>query len=223
MGNSMNKDDWEAMPDPAVDEERAREVPCDPLPDLNMDSREAGERYGDQATCQDPGSQEMQQPEAQNQCKAEGKGNNDLAGLSFPRKLWRVVENDAFQSVGWNDDGDAVVIEVDLFQREILSQTDPGRIFETDSLKSFIRQLRLYGFRWIRPHDSEAQSLEVSGDKCWSLSSKIQCLVSDYPQSPLDALICSSILTKTKGERNTQKSPEHRGSARTHLFVQRAK
>lgn len=78
---------------------------------------------------------------------------NNLLRLSFPRKLWMVAEDDALTSVRWNDEGDTVIIEEDLFQREILHQRGPGRIFETDSLKSFIRQLNLYGFSKIRPND----------------------------------------------------------------------
>ncbi|EHA98060.1 Heat shock transcription factor, Y-linked [Heterocephalus glaber] len=107
---------------------------------------------------QDPGSQGAQQPEDQNQPGANEEGSNELGGLPFPRKLWGIVENNAFQSVCWNKDGDAVVIDADLFQGEILGHRDTGRIFEADSLKSFIHQLGLYGFRWICPHDSEAQS-----------------------------------------------------------------
>ncbi|KAM6143321.1 heat shock transcription factor, X-linked member 4 [Erethizon dorsatum] len=158
MGNSINKDDCEGMPDPAAGEERGREVPSNPLPGLNEDSREVSERDGDHAVCQDPRSQELQQPENPNQHKANEEGSSDTVAFSFPRKLWTVVENDAFKSVCWNDDGDTVVIEVDLFQREILGQRDPERIFEADTLKSFIHQLHLYGFRQIHPHNSEAQS-----------------------------------------------------------------
>ncbi|XP_058515163.1 heat shock transcription factor, X-linked member 4 [Ochotona princeps] len=82
------------------------------------------------------------------------EGSGIPLGLSFPRKLWIVVEDPAFESVCWNKDGDAVVIEDDLFQREVLLQEEEDRIFETDSLKAFIRQLSLYGFSKIRPRNT---------------------------------------------------------------------
>ncbi|XP_072482974.1 uncharacterized protein [Notamacropus eugenii] len=66
--------------------------------------------------------------------------------LFFPKKLWKIVESDHFKSIHWNDNGDCVVIEEELFQKEIL---DRKGIFETSSLKSFIRQLNLYGFSKI--------------------------------------------------------------------------
>ena len=49
---------------------------------------------------------------------AKEEETNDILGLSFPRKLWRIVEDAAFTSVHWNDEGDTVVIEADLFQIE---------------------------------------------------------------------------------------------------------
>ncbi|XP_023564591.1 heat shock transcription factor, X-linked member 4-like, partial [Octodon degus] len=146
------------MPDPAAGEVRAREAPSSPVPELNEDDGEGSERDGDQALCQGPGSREPQHPDSPNERKANGKDGDDSAALSFPRKLWSVVESDAFESVCWNEDGDAVLIEVDCFQREILGQRGAERIFEADNLNSFIDQVHLYGFRWIRPHNSEAQS-----------------------------------------------------------------
>jgi hypothetical protein len=52
----------------------------------------------------------------------------------------------------WNDDGNTVIIDVDLFQREILSQRGAERIFETDSLKMFICQLNLHRFSKMYPN-----------------------------------------------------------------------
>ena len=82
---------------------------------------------------------------------ANKEENNSVLGLSFPRKLWRIVEDVAFTSVRWNDEGDMVVIEADLFQTEVLQRTGADQIFETESIKSFIRELNLYGFSKIRP------------------------------------------------------------------------
>ncbi|XP_044885827.1 heat shock transcription factor, Y-linked-like [Mauremys mutica] len=85
-----------------------------------------------------------------NQSKVESGEINVLLSLSFPKKLWKIVESDEFKSIGWNDHGDCVIIDELCFQREILDRRGILRIFDTDSMKSFIRQLNLYGFSKIR-------------------------------------------------------------------------
>ena len=57
--------------------------------------------------------------------------------------LWRIVEYNPFTSVHWNDEGDMVVIEADLFHTEVLQCRGADQIFETDSIKSFICELNL--------------------------------------------------------------------------------
>ncbi|KAI5138869.1 Heat Shock Transcription Factor, X-Linked Member 3 [Manis pentadactyla] len=98
------------------------------------------EQHGDQALGPHPGTTSM--------------GDiKDILRLPLPRKLWLIVQDDAFTSVHWNDHGDAVIIEQDLFQREIPHRSGSDRIFETDSLTTSIRQKNLYGFSKIRPDD----------------------------------------------------------------------
>ncbi|XP_057351384.1 heat shock transcription factor, X-linked member 3 [Manis pentadactyla] len=77
----------------------------------------------------------------------------DILRLPLPRKLWLIVQDDAFTSVHWNDHGDAVINKQDLFQREIPHRSGSDRIFETDSLTTSIRQMNLCGFSKIRPDD----------------------------------------------------------------------
>ena len=61
------------------------------------------------------------------------------------------MEDVAFTSVHWNNKGDTVVIKADLFQTEVLQGRGVGRIFETDSIQSFICELELYEFSKIHP------------------------------------------------------------------------
>lgn len=129
---------------PSGDREPAAGVPCDSFPGPNVNSRVILETHGDQTMSQYPGPQDNSQSQ---------EGNRALLGLSFPRKLWIIVEDNTFTSVCWSDDGDTVIIEEELFQREVLSWRGAERIFETDSLKSFIHLLNLYGFSKIRPND----------------------------------------------------------------------
>lgn len=123
----------------------------DSSPDPNLDLGEALEKQGDQPKSPDPGLHDNPLQQGPNPEMAKEEENNAILGLSFPRKLWRIVEDEAFTSVRWNDEGDMVVIEADLFQTEVLQRRGADQIFETDSIKSFIRELNLYGFRKVRP------------------------------------------------------------------------
>lgn len=83
----------------------------------------------------------------------------DLAfsSLSFPQKLWEVLESDQFRSIWWSQAGKCVAINKDLFQVEVLGRAAPQRVFAMQKLKSFIRQLNFYGFTKM-PEDVERSS-----------------------------------------------------------------
>lgn len=74
---------------------------------------------------------------------------------NFPAKLWRLVNNPANEAIFWDSQGETIVIDQRLFERQILS---PGTItlvntdaFKTTNFSSFVRQLNLYGFRKVDP------------------------------------------------------------------------
>ncbi|XP_012861065.1 heat shock transcription factor, Y-linked-like [Echinops telfairi] len=79
-------------------------------------------------------------------CAPEAHEGNDLLSLTFPRKLWRIVESNQFESIWWDETGTSIVINEELFKKEVLERKAPFNIFETQSMKSFVRQLNLYGF-----------------------------------------------------------------------------
>lgn len=83
--------------------------------------------------------QESLEPEDQSQYAVNEEDNTYLLSLPFVRMLWTIVKNDAFQSVNWGDDGNNIVIEVDLFQREIFNFRGTRKVFVMKRLKSFIR------------------------------------------------------------------------------------
>ncbi|XP_004695854.1 PREDICTED: heat shock transcription factor, X-linked-like [Condylura cristata] len=122
--------------------------PCHACPQPEGASGEVAEMDGDPDGGPDPGSQD----ETQAQAPAPGATHlgEAVLGLPFPRKLWMMVEDDSLESVRWGDCGDTVVIEKSLFKTEVLQRSGPDRIFESDSLKSFTRQLHLHGFSKIR-------------------------------------------------------------------------
>ncbi|KAK1346516.1 hypothetical protein QTO34_000372 [Cnephaeus nilssonii] len=160
MASQSNHEIHEAKLAPSEDGQPPIMVQYDTSPDPHVGPREALERHGGQEESQDPSPQDTPQPQDPNQSAANVEGNNILHGPSFPRKLWRIVEDDAFMSVHWNDDGDTVIIEENLFQREILCRRGEEQIFESNSLKSFIYLLNLHGFIKIRPGDSSVCSAE---------------------------------------------------------------
>lgn len=92
-------------------------------------------------------------------CDDESLEDNDFLSLTFPRKLWKIVESDQFKSLWWDEDGNCVVIDEELFKKEVLERKGPLRIFETDCMKSFIRQLNLYGFSKMRQNFQRSASL----------------------------------------------------------------
>lgn len=160
MASQGTDDIYQVKLAPPGDGEPEVEVPSSSSLDLNSDPREILEMHEGPAESRDPGPQDNPQPPAPNH-SAANVGEN-IFELSFPRKLWRVVEDNAFTSVCWNDGGDTVIVVEDLFQREILCRRGPERIFDTDSLKGFIRLMNLHGFSKIR---SNNPPVHVPGEK----------------------------------------------------------
>ena len=75
---------------------------------------------------------------------------DSIDGQNFPYKLWFIINNPQFNEVlHWSQDGTAIVFPDDrLFLQRILKRKE-SKIFKTESLKSFVRQLNLYGFRKV--------------------------------------------------------------------------
>ncbi|XP_037678856.1 heat shock transcription factor, Y-linked-like [Choloepus didactylus] len=109
-------------------------------------------------------------------CVSEPDEDNDFFSLTFPRKLWKIVESDRFKSIWWDENGTSIVINEELFKKEVLGRKSPFRIFETDSMKSLIRQLNLYGFSKVQPNFQRSASLAdfLAKEKDISVLSKLQ-------------------------------------------------
>ena len=61
---------------------------------------------------------------------------NASLSLTFPQKLWAIVESDQFQSICCDESGTCIVINEELFKKEVLERKVPFRVFETNSMKS---------------------------------------------------------------------------------------
>ncbi|XP_071879657.1 uncharacterized protein [Anas platyrhynchos] len=90
----------------------------------------------------------------------ENAGNgNVFSSLSFPKKLWQVAESDEFKAIWWGHSGNYIVIDEEMFKVEVLGRTRPRRVFETESMTGFIRQLNLYGFTKLQQDLQRSPSL----------------------------------------------------------------
>ncbi|NXN33918.1 HSFY1 protein, partial [Nycticryphes semicollaris] len=79
--------------------------------------------------------------------------------LHFPQKLWKMVERDQFRSIWWSAGGRCVAINEGLFIEEVLSRRGPQHIFSMNSMKSFLRQMNLYGFTKVSQDFQRSASL----------------------------------------------------------------
>uniref|UniRef100_A0A3P8VRH9 Heat shock factor protein 5-like n=1 Tax=Cynoglossus semilaevis TaxID=244447 RepID=A0A3P8VRH9_CYNSE len=70
---------------------------------------------------------------------------------TFPAKLWRLVSNPENTSICWDQLGETILINEELFKSQILSPSprvsDNPDSFKTTKFCSFVRQLNLYGFK----------------------------------------------------------------------------
>ncbi|XP_055284370.1 heat shock transcription factor, Y-linked-like [Moschus berezovskii] len=114
---------------------------------------------------------------------------NDFLPLTFPQKLWNIVESDQFQSIWWDESGTCIVINEELFKKEVLERKAPFRIFETNNMKSLVRQLNLYGFSKKQQPLQRSASLSdfLEEENNISLLSKLQIYYNpnfkrEYPQ-----------------------------------------
>nr|XP_044997137.1 heat shock transcription factor, X-linked member 3-like [Jaculus jaculus] len=154
MDTQSIKENDETIREPVIGEEPARAAPSEASCNPNGDTGAGSEAQSAQGMSRDPSLRENLQAEEPDQHAASEEGTSSLLGLSFPRKLWAVVENEAFKSVGWSEKGDTVKIEGDLFETEVFQRSGADKIFEMDSLKCFICQLNLHGFRNIHPDNT---------------------------------------------------------------------
>lgn len=108
-------------------------------------------------------------------CVSEPDKDHDFLSLTFPRKLWNIVESDQFKSIWWDENGTSIVIDEELFKKEVLERKAPFRIFETGSMKSLVRQLHLYGFSKMRQSFQRSASLAdfLAEEKEVSVLSKV--------------------------------------------------
>ncbi|XP_032315343.1 heat shock transcription factor, Y-linked-like [Camelus ferus] len=129
------------------------------------------------------------------QCVSEPDEDKDFCSLTFPRKLWKMVGSDQFQSIRWDDNGTSIVIDEDIFKKEVLERKAPFRIFETGSMKSLIRQLNLYGFSKVQQNLQRSASLAdfLAEEKEVSVLRKLQ-----FYHNPNFKRGCPQLLVKIK-------------------------
>ncbi|XP_066228092.1 heat shock transcription factor, Y-linked-like [Saccopteryx leptura] len=128
-------------------------------------------------------------------CPSEPKVQNEYLAMTFPRKLWKIVQSDQFKSIWWDENGTSIVINEEVFKKECLEKEAPFKIFGTKNMKSLVRQLNLYGFRKIRKNISRSASLAefLEEEKKVSVLSKLQ-----FYQNPNFKRRCPQLLVQIK-------------------------
>lgn len=88
----------------------------------------------------------------------------DASLLSFPEKLWWIVNNPKCEVIHWNAQGTTVVIpSTQRFIADILNSPSSA-IFKTKNFASFVRQLNLYGFRKVTEYPRRTTSSSLSAE-----------------------------------------------------------
>ena len=90
-----------------------------------------------------------------------------------------MVESDHFRSIWWSEGGKCVAIHEELFKEEVLGRAGPLRVFATQSMKSFLRQLNLYGFAKMHRDFERSASLPefLAEEAAASAHSQVQHLL----------------------------------------------
>lgn len=88
----------------------------------------------------------------------------DAALLTFPEKLWWIVNNPKDDEIQWGAQGTSIVIpSTQRFVSKILNNP-LSVLFKTNNFSSFVRQLNLYGFRKVTeyPRRTACSTLSMS-------------------------------------------------------------
>lgn len=116
-----------------------------------------------------------QVPHVSNESMGEA---NKFSSFSFPRKVCRMVESDEFTSIWRSKGGKCTAINEDIFKWEVLGKAGQARVFAAKSMRSFIRQLSLYGFIKMQWDFQRSASLpELLAEEAASACSKIEQLL----------------------------------------------
>ncbi|XP_064339602.1 heat shock transcription factor, Y-linked-like [Camelus dromedarius] len=150
----------------------SRSLLCDQTFSGDLDLRSMIEENAFQTLCEES----LIKRPCYKHCVSEPDEDNDFRSLTFPRKLWKMVGSDQFHSIWWDDNGTSIVIDEDVFKKEVLERKSPFRIFETGSMKSLVRQLNVYGFRKLRQNFQRSACLAdfLAEEKEVSVLSKLQ-------------------------------------------------
>ncbi|CAK6971835.1 heat shock factor protein 5 [Scomber scombrus] len=86
---------------------------------------------------------------------------------NFPAKLWRLVNSRTNRAICWDNGGEVIIIDQQMFEKQILTPesitTDNVDAFKTTNFSSFVRQLNLYGFRKADPANTTTPTKVVNG------------------------------------------------------------
>uniref|UniRef100_G1NNR6 HSF-type DNA-binding domain-containing protein n=1 Tax=Meleagris gallopavo TaxID=9103 RepID=G1NNR6_MELGA len=101
---------------------------------------------------------------------------------TFPEKLWVLVESHQFKSIWWGQNGSCIVIDQEICQVEVLGKKGSLTVLETESMKSFIRQLNMYGFTKMQCDSRRSPSLPefLAEEEAFVVHRKLLCYYNPY-------------------------------------------
>lgn len=77
----------------------------------------------------------------------------------FQKKLWKMVESNQSMSIWWSEGGKCIAVNEDLFKQKCWAGQDPCVLLLTESMRSFIPQVNLYGFIKLQQDFQRSASL----------------------------------------------------------------
>ncbi|XP_072813945.1 heat shock transcription factor, Y-linked-like [Vicugna pacos] len=103
--------------------------------------------------------------------------------------------SDQYKPIWRDDNGTSIVIDEDVFKKEVLEIKAPFRTFETGRMKSLLRQLNLYGFSKLRQNLQRSVFLAdfLAEEKEVSVLSKLQ-----FYHNPNVKRGCPQVLVRIK-------------------------
>ncbi|KAB0354192.1 hypothetical protein FD755_023117 [Muntiacus reevesi] len=154
---------------------------------------------------------------------------NDFLSLTFPQKLWNIVESDQFE-----------LINEELFKKEVLEKKSPFRIFETDSMKSLLQIYYNPNFKEATPNfysrlqeeacyvkarvninDCNSDFLpETSRERAFSASSSLSIVANTNVLTPCDFPSPSPILVRQTEELADQPAVSNHSYAQVNGLIE---
>ena len=136
---------------------------------------------------------------------------------TFPGKLWKLVNDDQFQSIRWTNGGTSIGVDAHKFKYEVLAREDMG-IFKTKNFSSFVRQLNLYGFRKITGLHQNSRIYEYSQNHIHSQPRPMQAELQHFQHTYFDRSHPELLIRVRRASAAQKRKAQENGEYHPHPF-----